>query len=279
MSSVRDQQDGSKKRRWRNFLIEPKFQLKFAAYLIAVTLVLAGMLGVFLFRNTQALLDEASNSLEARSRAAEASRELSNATLSGGTLTIGGTALTAAQIDEIFGRNASNYLNQVSQQLIAARLNQLSGASTPAAVQTAINAAQALVQASGGPVSGTAQHHVLGGRPVLLLPLFHPAAGLRTPRVAESRIQFECRLHSIVPFGGPHLIVGQVLVNRKGERLLGGDDIALADVPALRVQHDAGQRPHHDGRAEVQRVMERRASEHERRACGKHDRGSHQCLP
>ena len=74
----------------------------------------------------------------------------------GGTLTIGGTALTAAQIDEIFGRNASNYLNQVSQQLIAARLNQLSGASTPDAVQTAINAAQALIQASGGPVSGSA---------------------------------------------------------------------------------------------------------------------------
>lgn len=73
-----------------------------------------------------------------------------------GTLMIGGTALTAPQIDEIFGRNASNYLNQVSQQLIAARLNQLSGASTPDAVQTAINAANALIQASGGPVSGTA---------------------------------------------------------------------------------------------------------------------------
>jgi DNA polymerase len=34
-------------------------------------------------------------------------------------------------------------------------------------------------------VRGTAQHHVIGGRPVLLLPLFHPAAGLRTPRVAQ----------------------------------------------------------------------------------------------
>jgi uracil-DNA glycosylase len=34
-------------------------------------------------------------------------------------------------------------------------------------------------------VRGTAQHHTLGGRPVLLLPLFHPAAGLRTPKVAE----------------------------------------------------------------------------------------------
>jgi uracil-DNA glycosylase len=35
-------------------------------------------------------------------------------------------------------------------------------------------------------VRGTSQEHVLGGRPVLLLPLFHPAAGLRTPRVAET---------------------------------------------------------------------------------------------
>jgi hypothetical protein len=74
----------------------------------------------------------------------------------GGKLTIGGVALTAAQIDEIYGRNASNFLNQVSQQLITARLNQLSGASTPSAVQTGINAAQALVQKSGGPLTGTA---------------------------------------------------------------------------------------------------------------------------
>jgi len=35
-------------------------------------------------------------------------------------------------------------------------------------------------------VRGTAQEHVIGGRRVLLLPLFHPAAGLRTPKVAET---------------------------------------------------------------------------------------------
>jgi DNA polymerase len=41
-------------------------------------------------------------------------------------------------------------------------------------------------------VRGSAQHHVLGGRPVLLLPLFHPAAGLRTPAVADQlRRDFE----------------------------------------------------------------------------------------
>jgi uracil-DNA glycosylase len=34
-------------------------------------------------------------------------------------------------------------------------------------------------------VRGTAQEHLIGGRDLYLLPLFHPAAGLRTPRVAE----------------------------------------------------------------------------------------------
>jgi uracil-DNA glycosylase len=34
-------------------------------------------------------------------------------------------------------------------------------------------------------VRGTPQEQMLGGRHVYLLPLFHPAAGLRTPRVAD----------------------------------------------------------------------------------------------
>jgi uracil-DNA glycosylase len=34
-------------------------------------------------------------------------------------------------------------------------------------------------------VHGVPQEHLLGGRWVYMLPLFHPAAGLRTPRVAE----------------------------------------------------------------------------------------------
>jgi uracil-DNA glycosylase len=35
-------------------------------------------------------------------------------------------------------------------------------------------------------VRGTAQEKVIGGRSVYLLPLFHPAAGLRTPAVADT---------------------------------------------------------------------------------------------
>lgn len=75
---------------------------------------------------------------------------------SGGTLLVGGVQLTAAQIDQLFDRSSKNYLNQVSQQLMAALLNQLRGASTPTAVQTAINAAALLIDQNGGPLSGSA---------------------------------------------------------------------------------------------------------------------------
>jgi hypothetical protein len=91
-------QEPSKKRRWRNFLLEPRFQLKFTVYLVAVSVVLAALLGVFLFRNTQALLDEASAAVEARSHAAEASRELSNATLSNELLNRMGDPRFVAQL-------------------------------------------------------------------------------------------------------------------------------------------------------------------------------------
>jgi len=76
-----DPQKDPQKRRWRNFLLEPRFQLKFTVYMVAVSVVFTTLLGVFLFRNTQALLDEASAAVEARSKAAEASRDLSNSTL------------------------------------------------------------------------------------------------------------------------------------------------------------------------------------------------------
>jgi hypothetical protein len=77
-------------------------------------------------------------------------------TANGGTLAIGGVALTPAQLGAIYGRDSRNFLNQVSATLITARLNQLSGASNPAAVQAAIDAAQALEKAAGGPLTGKA---------------------------------------------------------------------------------------------------------------------------
>ena len=76
--------------------------------------------------------------------------------LNGGTLAVGGKNLTAAQVDEVLHRSSTNYLDALDQQLIAAKLNQLGGASVPTAIATAIAAADALVAQQGGPLTGTA---------------------------------------------------------------------------------------------------------------------------
>ncbi len=72
---------GAKNRKLRNFLLDARFQLKFAAYFVALALVVAGVLGVVLVRTTSSLFSQISDSVEARKKAAETSRELGNCTV------------------------------------------------------------------------------------------------------------------------------------------------------------------------------------------------------
>lgn len=70
------------KRRLRNYLLDPDLQLKYASW-VAVFIVLVGSVaGFFLWRSQQSLIEEAQMAVEARSRAADVSRELSDAVLS-----------------------------------------------------------------------------------------------------------------------------------------------------------------------------------------------------
>ena len=59
-------------RRWRNYLLEPRFQLKFTSYIVFSSLVLAVLLGAFLVRTTRVLMHETESALEARERASTA---------------------------------------------------------------------------------------------------------------------------------------------------------------------------------------------------------------
>ncbi|MEW5742963.1 MAG: signal protein [Myxococcota bacterium] len=76
------QQGGSRQnRRLRNFLLDARFQLKFAAYFVVMTLVVAGLLGVFLVRTTGSLFAQMNSAVESRQKAAETSKELGTCTL------------------------------------------------------------------------------------------------------------------------------------------------------------------------------------------------------
>lgn len=70
------------KRKLRNYLLDPSLQLTFAVYSVAVALLVAGLVGTFLFRTTRTLFAEMDLAVEARSKAAETSKELGNAALS-----------------------------------------------------------------------------------------------------------------------------------------------------------------------------------------------------
>ncbi len=128
-SGPQDPQKDPQKRRWRNFLLEPRFQLKFTVYLMAVSVVLAALLGWFLFRNTQALLAEASAAVDARSKAAEASRELSNATLSNELLNRMGDPIFVARLQsasrEIDARHEAEQAAVIGQRAELVRRQQI----------------------------------------------------------------------------------------------------------------------------------------------------------
>ena len=73
--------DGRKHRRVRNFLLDARFQLKITAYIVMVTLLVAGMLFIFLSSTTGRLFTQMQVAVEAQSKAATTSKELGVCTL------------------------------------------------------------------------------------------------------------------------------------------------------------------------------------------------------
>jgi len=68
-------------RRLKNFLLDARFQLKFASYFVVLTLVVSALLGIFLYRTTSTLFEQMNDSVGARAQAAETSRELGRCAL------------------------------------------------------------------------------------------------------------------------------------------------------------------------------------------------------
>lgn len=68
-------------RKLRNFLLDARFQLKFAVYFVVPTLIICAVLGLFIARTTGNLFRQMNDAVEARSKSAETSKELGSCTL------------------------------------------------------------------------------------------------------------------------------------------------------------------------------------------------------
>jgi flavin reductase (DIM6/NTAB) family NADH-FMN oxidoreductase RutF len=65
------------------------------------------------------------------------------------------------------------------------------------------------------------EDHAPGSSKVALASLHGIASEeIRTPRIFESKVQFECALREIIPFAGSRLVVGEVLVMHAREGLV-----------------------------------------------------------
>ena len=73
-------------------------------------------------------------------------------------------------------------------------------------------------------VRGMPQEHLIGGRWVFMLPLFHPAAGLRTPRVAEQLREDFRRIPDLLqqPLPEPEPLIPERELERDQMGLFGG---------------------------------------------------------
>lgn len=69
------------KRQARNYLLDARFQLKFASYIVGITLVVSAFLGIFLYKNALNVFAQVDQAVEARSKAADTSRDLGVCTL------------------------------------------------------------------------------------------------------------------------------------------------------------------------------------------------------
>ncbi len=70
------QQQAVYTRKVKNFLLDSRFQLKFAGYFVLLTMLVATWLGLFLVQTTDRLFKEVASAVEARSQAAATSKEL-----------------------------------------------------------------------------------------------------------------------------------------------------------------------------------------------------------
>lgn len=68
-------------RKLKNFLLDSRFQLKFAVFFIIPTLIISAVLGFFIANTTGNLFKQMSQAVEARSKSAETSKELGTCTL------------------------------------------------------------------------------------------------------------------------------------------------------------------------------------------------------
>src|ERR1017187_6879928 len=64
-------QDGRHNRSMKNYLIDSRFQLKYTSFIVGVSLVICGIMGVFLYNTSGAVVDESQKVVDESKKVSE----------------------------------------------------------------------------------------------------------------------------------------------------------------------------------------------------------------
>ena len=71
------EQTGAHKRSFRNYLLDSRFQLKYAGYLVGAAIAISGVMGAVLYTTTRSMVDESSKVIEESKKVSEESKKVS----------------------------------------------------------------------------------------------------------------------------------------------------------------------------------------------------------
>lgn len=109
MSQDNPQAPAKNQRHLRNYLLDAPFQLKYAGFTAAFTVMASGLLGVFIWTMTGVLFTQAQLAVDAQSKVAEISRDLSRCTLNNELLQNMGAPGFAEELAQRFETIDTNY--------------------------------------------------------------------------------------------------------------------------------------------------------------------------
>jgi nitrogen fixation/metabolism regulation signal transduction histidine kinase len=100
------------KRSLRNLLIDSRFQLKYAGFLVLVAVVISGIMGAVLYTTTRAMVEESAKVVEESARVSEESRKVSEIS----RMNVGELASDSPELLAVFTREADAHDRAIAEQ-------------------------------------------------------------------------------------------------------------------------------------------------------------------
>jgi nitrogen fixation/metabolism regulation signal transduction histidine kinase len=114
------EQTGAHKRSLRNYLLDSRFQLKYAGYLVVTAVAISGVMGAVLYSTTRAMVDESAKVVDESKKVSEESKKVSEVS----RMNVKDLASDSPELLAMFNKEADEHDKAIADQQRAIAENQ-----------------------------------------------------------------------------------------------------------------------------------------------------------